>query len=237
MNFASFRDRVLRDAEQSWGTWVYRGHANPAWLLECSYSRFLAGVCDKGSPYSSAQFKSMLNQFLRRAADCLEEDYEKLSLFQKVALAQHHGLPTPLLDWTHSPYVAVYFAVTDMYHLHNMDATFCVYALNRPGLPVADSLLLKDGALPDGTFAFLDTQLFVSRRVARQGGCFTYQDFAGCLRKHPSCPCVRAYQISDNRYQIIRELQLMGLSGGSLFDDLDHIANDVLQRELMNSYA
>ena len=55
----------------------------------------------------------------------LVQDYDRLSLelsfgrnpaYDYLAYLRHHGFPSPLLDWTRSPYIAAYFAFSKAKH-------------------------------------------------------------------------------------------------------------------------
>lgn len=78
----------------------YRGHADKSWSLLPGYHRL------KSPPPESV----LMNRFKQNANLLLTSPPK--SSFEWLFIMQHYGVPTRLLDWTESPLVALYFAVT-----------------------------------------------------------------------------------------------------------------------------
>lgn len=229
MNFNDFRNQVLTDSSSD-GTWVYRGHASREWSLRSSYARLLERLSLRND-FSLDLFTGMFEDFLARASALTGARFSEFSLTQQLALAQHHGLPSPLLDWSHSPYIAAFFAASDTaLDAHNLLEinVFALDVTNFPNTNAEIDLMSKDKPLH-----FIDTREFPWRRVAAQQGCFTLQSFGESLQvwkeeRNPRLN-IKTYKIDDHRENVLRELELMGITGGNLFDDLDHIASDIVR--------
>ena len=93
-----------------YSNWAFRGERDERWPLYSSLSRYLQnfGVAPKAWP---EQERRILRIFKRKAHQFLEKPPEPDDDFQWLALMQHHGAPTRLIDFTWSPYVAAFFAL------------------------------------------------------------------------------------------------------------------------------
>lgn len=92
------------------GYTAFRGQANADWdlttLLERGLKEFPAKELD---PFQREQV--LLREFQRRAHHYLENTPEITKKLEWLALIQHYGGPTRLLDFSYSPYIAAFFAL------------------------------------------------------------------------------------------------------------------------------
>jgi FRG domain-containing protein len=87
---------------------VYRGAADASRPLFTSLDK-LGGA---GRPHTKAELEEyILRSFIRYSRPYFPSP--PVNDWEVLVAAQHHGLPTRLLDWTYSPLVAAHFATVD----------------------------------------------------------------------------------------------------------------------------
>ena len=95
--------------------YVYRGAANKKYDLQTSLMRLNNSPEKNGTPFISWLQK----KYALRDSVVENNDWNWLSL------AQHHGLPTRLLDWSFSPYVGCILSCEDLHKYDHDGAIWC----------------------------------------------------------------------------------------------------------------
>lgn len=113
---------------------VFRGHQNSKWRLQTTLNRFKSVIMTRNNEPYDAQISGILEQFKGNLSRLGDLPFSNNSRIDWLEFAQHHGVPTPLLDFTYSPYVALFFAFNgiDIYYgaKRRMKKYVAIYALN-----------------------------------------------------------------------------------------------------------
>lgn len=214
--------------------WLYRGHSEVEWKLESSLYRLFNDTLaisprkrfakDSHEEELIRVFKSHAHLFM----DCLPDKMNKL---EWIALMQHYGTPTRLLDMTFSPYVAAFFAL----EVGQNDC--CVFALKHKHFTEIDSehfkdknyreLLFDDQRGEKSFFIPYEPEMKNERIVSQQGAFLVsstnYETYDKILSKYEfrAKEAVKYIFNKKMRYEGLKKLRLMNISSATLFPGID----------------
>jgi hypothetical protein len=231
--------------EQFSNNWAFRGQADASWVLNNAIERTSFIHYHRGI---EAEFVA---EFERGARNYLLKDETPQHLIEWLALMQHHGAPTRLLDLTRSPFIASYFAFESCYE--NQEYGVAIWGININYLKNRSLEILSEefGEALKETKNLINEELFgrifyqnnkklvfpvepfrMNRRYSLQQSVFISTGIAEVplmdqlhfLGDSIGQAVVKIVLPSECKKQALRELLQMNLHRASLFPDLDGYA-------------
>jgi hypothetical protein len=240
-SWQEFKGFVKRFSEN----WAFRGQEDGRWILNNAIERTEFIKFHRGI---EAEFVA---EFQRGARNYLTKDETPEHLIEWLALMQHHGAPTRLLDLTKSPFIASYFAFENCSekeghyvgiwcintnHLKNRALEILSKefetALEQSGNLINEELFEKIFYENNKNLVFPVEPFRMNRRYSLQQSIFvstgtTQQPFMKqllFLGDEISKAVVKIEVPGNYKKEAMRELLQMNLHRASLFPDLDGYA-------------
>jgi len=203
----------------------FRGHGSSRFSLSSTLHRAGRARLERFCYETMAQFWGIAEAILDMRFQ--RNDPDDFSVL--LGLAQHHGLPTPLLDWTASPYVAAFFAFSDaLENLQNrQDHTHVrIFALSRAVSGLAPPQVTLTSPAPN--VSYLSIAPRKNPRLLAQQGRFLMTNMVDLERmfceieKKNGIKLVTAVDVPIKfAAEALEDLYFMGLSGATMFPGLD----------------
>jgi hypothetical protein len=209
-----FRERLIGYFQQNASRrsqLIFRGQGDANWSLETTLDRWRKFENDLDREDC---VRALLDQFSRELGHLEVSPLEEIRGEALELLARHHGLPSPLMDWTQSPYVAAYFAFESAQF--KTSGEVAIWVLDRSRIPTAFNLmdLIEDYRLVQ-----------FNRRARRQQGVFIRVRTGRLPLETLAADTMTRYLIPVGEARsALTELDEMGINSTNLFADMDGAA-------------
>ncbi len=97
-------------------TWIFRGIKKSSYELLTTFDRAVINLNEIEHTLKKTNFeleKDIIKKFMRQGRNYIDQKSNGNDWLETIALMQHHGAPTRLMDWSYSFYVALFFAFED----------------------------------------------------------------------------------------------------------------------------
>jgi hypothetical protein len=222
------RDNDKKDFEK-----IYRGQIDPEKRLRTSFHR------TERSDLIYYELNDL--KILRHHINAITEtnfDLNNVDDFGGLLnLTQHHGFPTPLLDWTESPYIAAYFAY-EAVNKKDIDGYVRIFVFDsakwRSDFPETQISYIT-APYPMLSIRILPVKRNVRALPQQSISIFSNIDdvetYIGICERSKKCKYLTKIDLPrSNRNNAMRELRKMGITAASLFPGLDGTCKALKER-------
>jgi hypothetical protein len=233
VSWDDFKKRATAFAREE--RFIFRGQGKP-WRLRTAFHRHGRSDSRRFLEEDIPQLHKVLSARTRHLFDLRDPAQNAAFL----SLAQHHGYPTPLLDWTHSPFVAAFFAFRGVPRdsVPNSNAKVRVHVFDRGRwTATAQQILRVNSPLLHLTFvdvlAIENERLIPQQAVALISSVDDIETYLEGREENLKIqePHLRAFDLqASERETVLSELRYMGITAGSLFPGLDGACEELRER-------
>ena len=216
-------DLTLRIDEyfSHWPNYIFRGQADAEWPLEPTLSRRIKEFYPDSEDTESLS-RDLLSSFKSNLRGRCSLDLKNTSDDEFWSLGQHHGLHTPLLDWTRSPFTAVFFSMFGECKSGNR-ALWAILESDIPKIHENDST-----SEPSNMIRVVEPMTHHNERLVSQRGLFIHipasESLENRVRKLEDQGHVTMYKFNfpdSIRDDALAALSLRNINFASLFPDLE----------------
>jgi hypothetical protein len=202
--------------------YIFRGQEDNSWRLRSSFHRTGRADLDR---YLVEDIQDLQRTFSALTQPIFDLS-DALHYAAFINLAQHHGYPTPMLDWTWSPYVAAFFAFRNARASKGSGSKVRIYQFD---LREWNKLYRASKIAPErpnvtgiNALAFGNARAIPQQSLSLTSNVDDIEAHIALVEGEQGKRYLEVFDLpASDRNIIMKELALMGVTAGALFPGLD----------------